>query len=43
MLTTQLPDVLDLFKTLADPSRLRLVSWLAEREQTTTELAERLS
>ena len=43
MLTTQLPDVLELFKTLADPSRLRMVSWLAEREQTTTELAERLS
>ena len=43
MLITQLPDVLDLLKTLADPSRLRMVSWLAEREQTTTELAERLA
>jgi DNA-binding transcriptional ArsR family regulator len=42
MLSTELPDALSLLKTLADPSRLRMVSWLAEREYAAGELAERL-
>lgn len=42
MLRTQLPDVLTLMKALSDQSRLQMVSWLAEREQTAGELTERL-
>lgn len=42
MRRTELPDVLSLMKALADPSRLQMVSWLAEREYAAGELTERL-
>ncbi len=43
MLRTQLPDVLNLMKALADTSRLHMLSWMSAEECTVSGLAERLS
>ncbi len=43
MLRTELPDLLELIKALADVSRLQMLSWMSAAEWTVSDLAERLS